>query len=44
MINELGMLDACAEDTAVRKAERLVMFILGLLCGGVLGWLSWAWA
>lgn len=36
--------DACAYDAEVRKAELLVMFVLGLLCGGVLGWLSWAWA
>lgn len=38
--------EACAYDAEAetRKAELLVMFVLGLLCGGVLGWLSWAWA
>lgn len=36
--------DACAYDAEGRKVELLVMFVLGLLCGGVIGWLSWAWA
>lgn len=39
--------DACAYDAEVRKAERVVLFVLGLLIGGVLMWATilgtWLW-